>query len=246
MRKDGDYFIGERRRRGTLRLIVLPITVTVGALIVMFGPIILTGFARLVSVDWQTLGSIGEAYGGISALLSGAALIGVAISIGQQSRQVRLARVQASRTLHFELIRYVIDNPKGFARYWGANSAEHQGVAGNAYINQILNFVAFGLEQETLHPLEARSIIKEVLSGVDGRNYWQEKRAGWLEKVGHSRQGLGFISLIDSAYAEVDPPNEPAANAAVSATLPLRLAASALAAAAVATIIVGRRYRRPK
>ncbi|TQS46183.1 DUF6082 family protein [Cryptosporangium phraense] len=175
---------------------------TLGLIALLAAPIALTVPAELPGFDWQKVGAVGEAYGGVSALLSGAALIGVIVSTRQQSRQIRLARAQANRTLHFELIRYVIENPKRYAPYWGIPPNGAEAVAESAYINQILNFLRFGIESESFPVGEAKGVLKEVLAGEEGRRYWESRRSGWLELVA-DEDGRRFISLVDEAYDEL-------------------------------------------
>ena len=61
--------------------------------------------------DWHDLSDVGQAYGGISAILSGLAFCGIAVSLLLQWRQVRLTQLMATRERHFELVKLGIEDP---------------------------------------------------------------------------------------------------------------------------------------
>ena len=62
------------------------------------------------SEDWRRLSDVGQAYGGISAILSGLAFCGIAGSLLLQWRQVRQAQMAAVHERHFELVRLAIED----------------------------------------------------------------------------------------------------------------------------------------
>jgi Family of unknown function (DUF6082) len=61
--------------------------------------------------DWITLSNVGQAYGGVSAILSGLAFCGIACSIFLQWRQNRLTQLTASRERQFELVKLAMADP---------------------------------------------------------------------------------------------------------------------------------------
>jgi hypothetical protein len=61
--------------------------------------------------DWDRLSKVGEAYGAPSAILSGLAVVGVAISLIVQTRQLRAAQIQGMRVMQLELMRMLLDDP---------------------------------------------------------------------------------------------------------------------------------------
>lgn len=62
-------------------------------------------------VTWPRLAEIGEAYGGVAAIISALALVGVTASLLLQWRQTRLAQLFALREHHFELMRLGLEHP---------------------------------------------------------------------------------------------------------------------------------------
>jgi hypothetical protein len=69
--------------------------------------------------DWDRLSSIGQSYGAISALLSAAALIGVAATLGLGARQLRDGRRATVRHFHLELLKMALEDRR-FVDVWGS------------------------------------------------------------------------------------------------------------------------------
>ncbi|MFG1610756.1 DUF6082 family protein [Actinoplanes sp. NPDC049265] len=61
--------------------------------------------------DWKSLSDIGQAYGGISAVVAGLGFCGIAASLALQVRQTRLTQAISARERHFELVKVGLENP---------------------------------------------------------------------------------------------------------------------------------------
>ena len=75
------------------------------------GPPLLLLLQRVYPLDWSPLSSIGQSYTGMSALLSAAALVAVAVSIQFQGREVRISQTLAVHDSQRELIKMAFDDP---------------------------------------------------------------------------------------------------------------------------------------
>ncbi|MEV4351692.1 DUF6082 family protein [Actinoplanes sp. NPDC049596] len=62
-------------------------------------------------IDWRALADVGQAYGGISAILSALALCGIAASLVLQWRQARLADAATRRAQQIELVKVSLSDP---------------------------------------------------------------------------------------------------------------------------------------
>lgn len=86
-----------------------------GAIVAALGAIFVSPLLFRVltqhTTGWTEMANVGEAYGGIAALLSGLALGGVAISLLLQWRQSYAERTLAVRQHHIELIKLGIAEP---------------------------------------------------------------------------------------------------------------------------------------
>lgn len=63
-------------------------------------------------LPWQRLADVGEAFGGVSALISAIALSGVVASLLFQQRQTRQQIADIDGQHHVELLKLAIDNPE--------------------------------------------------------------------------------------------------------------------------------------
>ncbi|GAA4468931.1 hypothetical protein GCM10023170_083580 [Phytohabitans houttuyneae] len=83
-------------RRRAIRLSLIFLAAAVGAALVLGSPVLLLAAHRGLSIDDLTkMGLLGEAYGGISALVSAAAIAGVVATLSVQIRQVKISQAQA-------------------------------------------------------------------------------------------------------------------------------------------------------
>src|SRR5580693_5496470 len=100
-------------------LVVILITATIT---IVFAPL---GMALLAKANknWVLLGNVGQAYGGISALVSALALVGVIGALLIQARQHRLDRIMAIRGRQAALFSIVREDPQ---LYWPILGADFQ------------------------------------------------------------------------------------------------------------------------
>ncbi|WP_433217546.1 DUF6082 family protein [Dactylosporangium sp. CS-047395] len=89
-------------------LVLLSVGGVVG--VVAVSPVVLDWSARS-DRDWSRLGDAGQAYGGASAVLSGLALCGIALSLTLQWRQARIAQLYSARQHQLDLAKLALDNP---------------------------------------------------------------------------------------------------------------------------------------
>ncbi len=82
-----------RSRRDSASMVLLSAVVLLFAVV---GPIgFMAVFAGMPEPAVDRMSKIGQAYGGISVLLSGGATIGVVIALVMQARQLQLSQAQA-------------------------------------------------------------------------------------------------------------------------------------------------------
>lgn len=122
-------------RRTTLILTAL-------ALITIFPILILGGLSMSLwlsrqPMQWERLSQVGESYGGLSATLSGIALLAITASLLLQSRQARASTVHAIRQCHLELARMGIENPRVPMEIWGYGSEAEARMASAANLHLV-------------------------------------------------------------------------------------------------------------
>jgi hypothetical protein len=183
-----------------LRNTSIVILIVGGAGLIAASPAGLNLLSAAKGVDWLKLSSIGQTYGAVSALISGVALAGVVISLILQSRELNLAREQAFRTYHFDLLRFAIDNPS-FISSWGyippeGSSLEDVRMAG--YTNMIVSFWGTGYTTGWLDEGEVRRSFKDMFRGEAGREYWEASRSAWHENA--DRRKRRFARIAEAEY----------------------------------------------
>jgi len=99
-----------RSHSQTLRGALIAIVVLILSLLIIISPLGLISFQGL-RVDWAALSEIGQAYGGVTAILSTLALCAISASLLLQHRQTSIAQVVAVRNRQLELVKLGIENP---------------------------------------------------------------------------------------------------------------------------------------
>jgi uncharacterized protein DUF6082 len=105
------------RNRGTwwgwtvVRTVAIVAALAAGLAVIIVSPLMFRTLARYVN-ELEVMANVGEAYGGVAAVLSGLALGGVVISLLLQWRQGDAARILAVRQHHLELTKLAIDQPR--------------------------------------------------------------------------------------------------------------------------------------
>src|SRR5262245_37780598 len=111
--------LGSRWGWGVVRASVVVMAIVTGLAAIVVSPLLFRALAQYAT-GWTDMANVGEAYGGIAALLSGLALGGVVISLLLQWRQNSANRTVAIRQHHVELIKLGIQEPLLFERMSGA------------------------------------------------------------------------------------------------------------------------------
>jgi hypothetical protein len=139
--------------------------------------------------DWERLSLIGQSYGAISAVLTAAAVIGVAMTLVLQQRQMRESRRLAIRQYHMNLLSMALENPE-LLRAWG-NFPHPEGAEPRltVYTNLVLNYFVLLHQTGSADTEEIRLHLKSMASGDWARQYWESAAEGWYAAYsGNSRK----------------------------------------------------------
>ncbi|WP_117211904.1 DUF6082 family protein [Allorhizocola rhizosphaerae] len=129
------------------------------------------------SVTWIDLSNVGQAYGGVAAVISALALGGIAISIFLQWRQLRLAQTIALRERTFELLKFALEHPDLLPMLSG--SEQRVRLYANLTIGHQAMWWDLGAASEESVRLELRPLFE--LDVV--RSWWAERGPSW--SAGH-------------------------------------------------------------
>src|SRR5688572_13410585 len=100
----------QHRSRGTrwgwdaLRALLVVVAIAAAIAAIVVSPLLFRALAGYAT-GWTDMADVGDAYGGVGAVLSGLALGGVVLSLLLQWRQNTADRSLAVRQHHFELIK---------------------------------------------------------------------------------------------------------------------------------------------
>jgi hypothetical protein len=202
------------------------------------------------SINWALLSDVGQAYGGASALLSGLAFCGIAVSLLLQWRQFRSSLLYSVKQRHFELVKLALENPE-FLYVDGDDVARDPDVRLKVYGNLLVNHWAMTWDMGfTTEPSLRQSGRRLFLSAL-ARDWWTNWGNSYLGAAGRRR----FVQILDEEASAAG--RDDSVVTAVSASAPpirerdttlIALTAGMVAvgvvgATAVASLV--RRYVRP-
>lgn len=142
--------------------------------------------------DWRELSDVGQAYGGISAILSGLALCGIAISLLFQWRHVRLTQVMTARERHFELVKLAFDDPdlQPPTRWKGSAL----GLKQRAYHNLWVSHWEMLWDTGAMGRLEARRHLDSLFLSDAALDWWAQVGPTWSVDGGRRRRKFMMIA----------------------------------------------------
>jgi hypothetical protein len=188
----------DHRHMKTLRTVVVLATLTLGLLAgIVASPWLMRPLIGRPQ-DWRELSDVGQAYGGVSALLSGFALCGIAASLLLQWRQVHLTREMTTRERHFELVKLGLEDPslclpgtRGLApeesRQW-------------AYSNLWVSLWATQWEMGSVEPAEVRRHFDGLFGDDHSLRWWGLFGPAW--SITRNNRRKAFMKIAHAAYLD--------------------------------------------
>ncbi|MFI7337061.1 DUF6082 family protein [Streptomyces sp. NPDC050085] len=186
-----------RSRTMALALAVFAIVCSMG--LVVISPLALPALDGR-GEDWQKISNIAQAYGAVSALLSGLAVIGVIVSLILQAREGKASRVQTARAAHTDLIKTAIENPD-YLECWGGPDPTRSVLLRrqHMYINLVISYWEMSYEIGDLKDDWLAAVSDEVFTGEVGRSFWERYRSARMTTA-PSRRLKRFNQIIDDRY----------------------------------------------
>lgn len=133
----------------------------------------------------------------ISTLISSIALVGVALSLLLQGRQLRASRIQAARASQVELMKFAIDNPTMVNGLDGAEDIEGfvKGVVRNWYFT----YLSMSYDNRTISKSSLRRVASVALADETTCKWWAES-GHTLNEVATSRREKEFFTIVDGEF----------------------------------------------
>jgi hypothetical protein len=180
-------------------LLIAAVLATVLSAIVV-SPLLFKVLAERTS-GWADLANVGQAYGGIAALLSGLALVGVAVSLLLQWRQTHSENLLAVRQRHFDLVRLSIGEPVLLGRISGIDNRENALL--HAYTNLWVAHWAMLWDLRQCEEKQLRNLVSQLFRSREARDWWEANGPMWSVKSSRRRRVFQAI-LTDECNRAVD------------------------------------------
>ena len=199
------------RRRAALRAIVQSYVKMVALVVIIVAAVIGIVFAPLGMAllakgnrEWALLGNVGQAYGGVSALISALALIGVSGALLVQARQHKLDRLTAVRGQHSYILSVVREDLQLYAPVMGEDLKDERSTRRRWLRIEALQYLATGFDTGLLTEEALRS---EAFPGFfryeENRQFWETANSYWLSETrGRKRRKFVKIANEELAYAK--------------------------------------------
>lgn len=176
----------------------------------------------LLHVNEKTLNQwseIGQALSPIGIFFSGAAFIGIAVTLFMQRRELQNQRVELGMTreeqarnsevvirqLHTDVIKMAIEDPE-LREVWPHVLPGVAETKKDHYCNLILNLQKVAYETHTIELAELRGALNYLMASRDMYLFWEKSRAARIGVTsGDEAEGL-FTAEVDRAFEEADPP----------------------------------------
>ncbi|HKT04895.1 MAG TPA: DUF6082 family protein [Rugosimonospora sp.] len=199
-----------RTRRRTVRRLARVLIALAALVLICLSPLALLAIDTN-RIDWNRLSSIGQSYGAISAVLSAAAVGGVAVTLILQNEQAKDARRFAVREMHRELLRMAIDRP-GLLDAWGPFPARDTATPELAvYTNLVVNYLVLLHQTGAAKVDEIRAHARFMATGEWPQQYWSATAETW--RAAFSGADNEIINVIDDEFQRARTHN-PRANGA--------------------------------
>jgi hypothetical protein len=141
----------------------------------------------------------------ISIAISAIALVGAAISLIFQARQLRLSLLQSLRTTHAETIRMALDHPEIVAKVEGNDDPEL--IAKRAYVNWNMQHLRMSFLLKSASRDLVQSEAELMFQAQFVRDFW--KSAESLYKMeARSRREDEFVKIVNDAFRRVTLPQQ--------------------------------------
>jgi hypothetical protein len=177
-----------------LRLLLVSLSLALIAL----SPLALN-VASKSDLNWPLLGDVGDAYGAVSSLLAGMALVGVAVSTTLEVRQTRLSVEQAARQMQLQIFDMAMKDDELLACIGPQFDKQH------LFINMWIMFHRMRLEIGQGHFEEFFDIACDVFRTEPGRRYWIVAGPHFHAHFRDNPLDRRFVDALERAYAHTVP-----------------------------------------
>jgi hypothetical protein len=187
-------------KRDYAKRVSIVIVFTAAIVAIVIAPLGMEWIAR-VHQNWILLGNVGQAYGGVSALISAIALVGVVGSLLLQARQHSLDRLMQLRNRQAQIYAIVREDPEMYWPIIGNNYRDAQYIQRRIFRVEYFQYCAARYETGLI---PEQSLRNEVFPGYfryeENRQFWDMVKKDWLESASTKRRRR-FITIANEELA---------------------------------------------
>jgi hypothetical protein len=180
-------------------------------LLLLISPVILLLPAQILNVNWEHLTNIGQSYTGAAAILSGAALAGVVLSIRFQIDMNALVSRRMSREMQFNLLQLAMsdDQYSSVFKITGLPAlSDHNEYRRAVFRTQWMRYLEFAYLSNEMSIAQMQNILEtEMFTNEENREWWLAVRPAWMTEMSGSVRRRRFIDAIDQSCARTAPPS---------------------------------------
>jgi hypothetical protein len=136
----------------------------------------------------------------ISVLISSVALLGVAMGLLLQARQLRASQIQAARASQVELLRFAIGNPTMVKTIDGFTNDDT--FVKYVIRNWYFTYLSMSYDNRTITKMGLQRVAGTAFKDAFMRKYWSEAKYSY-SGAATSRREKDFFMIIDTEFQRV-------------------------------------------
>lgn len=134
----------------------------------------------------------------IAIIISSIALIGVALGLMLQARQLRTDRLQAMRVLQLELIKIGLDNPKLLP--YSIRNVESENLPQTTYLNLWVKYLETGYEFGAVSKEGAALQMAQIFDSEFPRAWWTTSGRAFYKAEAGTKSRKEFFVIADAEF----------------------------------------------
>lgn len=137
----------------------------------------------------------------LSTLISSIALVGVAVSLLLQARQLRVNQMQVARASQVELIKFCFDNPAMAAEFEGAEDTKEY--VRNVYTNLYVAHLSICYENRFIPKSRLQIIASDIFKSEATRKWWVDAGPTYYDGAA-SRRTKEFFAILQREFQQIN------------------------------------------
>ena len=152
----------------------------------------------------------------ISTLISSIALVGVAVSLVLQARQLRASQIQASRATQVELIKVSIDSRELISDIFNQDSGDY---LKSVYVNLFIKYLEMGYSMKVISKESVQVQAAKLFSVSYPYEWWAGAREIYEVEASAKRE-REFFAIVDKSFHQASEQRQSGGNPTTASESP--------------------------